>query len=129
MENAMNSLIVFLGSGLGGVARHLLNGFVIALAGGGFPWGILAINVTGSMAIGVVAAWFAYYDGASTDVRLFLTTGILGGYTTFSAFSLDTALLYERGQPRLAATYVAASVVLSILGLFAGLWTMRLASS
>jgi fluoride exporter len=79
------------------VARHLLNGFVTALAGGGFPWGILAINVAGSMAIGLVGV--AYYDGASTDVRLFLTTGIPGGYTTFSAFSLDTALLYERGQP------------------------------
>jgi CrcB protein len=62
-------------------------------------------------------------------VRLFLTTGILGGYTTFSAFSLDTALLYEHGQPGPAATYVAASVLLSILVLFAGLWIMRLASS
>ena len=124
-----HSLIIFLGSGLGGVARHLLNNLVTAFAGSAFPWGILAINVTGSTAIGLVAGWFAYRGYASADLRLFLTTGILGGYTTFSAFSMDTALLYERGQPGMAATYVAASVVLSILGLFAGLWTMRLASS
>jgi fluoride exporter len=123
-----HSLIVFLGSGLGGVASYLLNNFVTAF-GSVFPWGILAINVTGSTAIGLVAGWFAYRGYASADARLFLTTGILGGYTTFSAFSMDTALLYERGQPGLAATYVAASVALSVLGLFAGLWTMRLASS
>lgn len=123
-----HSLIVFLGSGLGGVARHLLNSFVTAFAGGGFPWGILAINVMGSTAIGVVAGWFAYRSEAPADLRLFLTTGILGGFTTFSAFSMDTALLYERRQPGLAAVYVAASVLLSILGLFGGLWTLRLAS-
>ena len=122
------SLIVFLGSGLGGVARYLLNNFVTALAGSSFPWGILAINVTGSTAIGLVAGWFAFRGDSPADVRLFLTTGILGGYTTFSAFSLDTALLYERGQSGLAALYVAASVALSILGLFAGLWSVRLAS-
>ena len=122
-------LIVFLGSGLGGMARHLLNNFVTAIPGGGFPWGILAINISGSTAMGLVAGWFANRGYASGDVRLFLTTGILGGYTTFSAFSMDAALLYEHRQPGLAATYVAASVVLSILGLFAGLWAMRLASS
>jgi CrcB protein len=123
-----HSLIVFLGSGLGGVARHLLNSFLIGVAGSGFPWGILTINITGSTALGLVAGWFAFRGEAPADLRLFLTTGILGGYTTFSAFSLDSALLYERGQPGMAATYVAASVLLSILGLFAGLWAMRLAS-
>ena len=123
-----HSLIVFLRSGLGGVARHLLNNFVTGFAGSGFPWGILAINVIGSTAIGVVAGWFAFYSEAPADLRLFLTTGILGGFTTFSAFSLDTALLYEGGQAGLATVYVAASVLLSILGLFAGLWTLRLAS-
>jgi fluoride exporter len=123
-----NSLIVFFGSGLGGVARNLLNSFVTSVAGNGFPWGILVINVTGSTAIGLVGGWFSFRGDASADVRLFLTTGILGGYTTFSAFSLDTAVLYERGQPGLAATYLAASVLLSILGLFTGLWVVRLAS-
>jgi fluoride exporter len=124
-----HSLIVFLGSGLGGVARHLLNNFVTAFPGSAFPWGILAVNVTGSTAMGLVAGWFANSGYASGDVRLFLTTGILGGFTTFSAFSMDTAILYEHKQPGLAAAYVAASVVLSILGLFAGLWATRLASS
>jgi CrcB protein len=89
---------VFLGSGLGSAARHLLNNFVTAFAGIAFPWGILAINVTGSTAIVLVAGWFAYREHASADVLLFLTTGILGGYTTFSAFSMDPALRYERGQ-------------------------------
>ena len=124
-----HSLIVFIGSGLGGVARHLLNKFVIGIAGSVFPWGILAINITGSTALGLVAGWFAFRGDAPTDLRLFLTTGVLGGYTTFSAFSLDTAVLYQRGQPGLAGAYVAASVLLSILGLFAGLWAVRLASS
>jgi fluoride exporter len=124
-----HSLIVFLGSGLGGVARLLFNNLVTSFIGGSLPWGILAINVLGSTAMGVVAGWFAFRGHAAADLRLFLTTGILGGFTTFSSFSLDAALLYERGRPGFAATYVAASVLLSILGLFAGLWSVRLASS
>ena len=119
------SFLVFIGSGAGGVARLLLNNLITGFAGGGFPWGILTVNVLGSTAIGLVAGWFAYRGDAAADTRLFLTTGILGGFTTFSAFSLDTALLYERGQPGLAALYVAASVLLSLLGLFAGLWAIR----
>jgi CrcB protein len=121
-----HSFLVFLGSGLGGVGRLLLNNLVTGLAGNDFPWGILTINVLGSTAIGLVAGWFAYFGNAAADLRLFLTTGILGGFTTFSAFSLDAAVLCERGQPGLAAVYVAASVSLSILGLFAGLWAIRL---
>jgi fluoride exporter len=91
-----------------------------------FPLGILAINVIGSCAMGLVAGWFAYRGQAPQELRLVLTTGILGGFTTFSAFSFDAALLNERGQPWLAAAYVAASVVLSIGGLFAALWGMRI---
>jgi CrcB protein len=75
--------------------------------------------------MGLIAGWFALRADASQGVRLFLTTGILGGYTTFSAFSLDAALLYERGQFGAAAFYVIGSVVLSIGGLFAGLWLVR----
>ncbi len=75
--------------------------------------------------MGLVAAHFAFKGEASQIWRLFLTTGILGGYTTFSAFSLDAALLYERGAIGLAALYVLASVVLSIAGLFAGLYLVR----
>jgi fluoride exporter len=119
------SFIVFIGSGIGGVARHLFNGWLMKAVGTEFPLGILAINVIGSSAMGLVAGWFAFKGHASQEVRLLLTTGVLGGFTTFSAFSLDAALLYERGQPWLAAIYVLASVILSIAGLFAGMWTMR----
>ncbi|MGE0023138.1 MAG: fluoride efflux transporter CrcB [Hyphomicrobium sp.] len=119
------SLIVFIGAGLGGLARHFLNLWITALAGVGFPYGILAINVIGSTAMGLVAGWFAFRGDGAGDVRLFLATGILGGFTTFSAFSLDAALLIERGETLAAGAYVAASVVLSILGLFLGLWAMR----
>lgn len=121
----ISSFVVFIGSGIGGVTRHLFNGWIVRAVGTGFPLGILLINVLGSSAMGLVAGWFAFRGRASQDVRLFLTTGILGGFTTFSAFSLDAALLYERGQPWLAVTYVLASVVPSIAGLFVGMWTMR----
>jgi fluoride exporter len=120
-----SSLIIFLGAGFGGVVRHLLNAWIMRLVGLEFPIGILAINVIGSTAMGLLAGWFAFKGHASQDVRLFLATGILGGFTTFSAFSLDAALLYERGQLGLAAAYVIASVALSIGGLFLGMWTMR----
>ena len=123
------SLIVFLGGGLGGVLRHLINTWISRMMGPEFPAGILAINVVGSSAMGLLVGWFAFQGHAPQELRLFLTTGILGGFTTFSAFSLDAALLYERGQPWLAAAYVAASVLLSIGGLFAALWGMRIWSS
>jgi len=119
------SLIVFIGSGLGGVARHLVNFWVSKLAGTGFPLGILAINVSGSLVMGLLAGWFAFKSQAPPDVRLFLTTGIVSGYTIFSAFSLDAALLLERGTYASAAAYVLGSVVLSIAALMLGLAATR----
>ncbi|HEX2841457.1 fluoride efflux transporter CrcB [Hyphomicrobium sp.] len=119
------SIAIFFGAGLGGLLRHAFNTWITALIGSGYPYGILAINVIGSTVMGIVAGWFAFKGEAPQELKLFLTTGILGGFTTFSAFSLDTALLIERGESWLAATYVIASVVLSIFGLFAGLWAMR----
>jgi CrcB protein len=96
------------------------------LLGTDFPWGTFAVNVIGSFLIGVAAAWFAFRnDAASQSLRLFLTTGILGGFTTFSAFSLDFALLFERGEFMAAIWYVAGSVGLSLLAIFAGLWVVR----
>src|SRR3954464_1396173 len=121
----MGFLIVFLGGGLGAALRHGVNLASARLLGTGFPYATLFENVTGSLAMGLLAAYFAFKGDASQHWRLFLTTGILGGYTTFSAFSLDVALLYERGAPGLAALYVLASVILSIAGLFAGLALMR----
>jgi len=121
----MTYLIVFLGGGMGAALRHGINILVGRTLGGGFPYATLFINVTGSLIMGLVAAYFAFKGDASQHWRLFLTTGILGGYTTFSAFSLDAALLYERGAIGLAVLYVLASVLLSILGLFAGLFLVR----
>jgi fluoride exporter len=120
-----SSLIVFLGAGLGGTLRHLFNVGVGTLYGGGFPLGILLINVIGSTVMGLVVGWFAFRGAAPADLRMFLTTGLLGGFTTFSAFSFDAAFLYERGQPGLAVFYVVASVGLSIAGLFLALWAVR----
>ena len=121
----MSYVIVFLGGGIGAALRHGINILAARTLGTGFPHGTLIINVTGSLIMGLVAAWFAFKGDASQHWRLFLTTGILGGYTTFSAFSLDAALLYERGEIGSAALYVLGSVVLSIAGLFAGLYLVR----
>ena len=121
----MGYLIVFLGGGVGAALRHGINLGVARMLGTAFPYGTLLINITGSFIMGLVAAYFAFKGDASQHWRLFLTTGILGGYTTFSAFSLDVALLYERGEFGLAALYVIASVALSIVGLFAGLALVR----
>ena len=121
----MGYLVVFLGGGIGAAMRHGMNLTVARMLGTAFPYGTLLINVTGSLIMGLVAGYFAFKGDASQHWRLFLTTGILGGYTTFSAFSLDAALLYERGEVGLAALYVVASVALSILGLFAGFALVR----
>lgn len=117
-------LLVFLGGGLGAALRHGVN-LAALRAGTTFPYGTLCINVVGSLVMGMVVSWFALRSGLSPSLRLFLTTGVLGGFTTFSAFSLEAALLYERGEPGLAVVYVVASVVLAIGGLFAGMGLVR----
>lgn len=121
----MGYLIVFLGGGLGAAIRHGINLGIARTLGTGFPYATLLINITGSLIMGLAAAYFAFKGDASQHWRLFLTTGILGGYTTFSTFSLDVALLYERGEVGAAALYVLLSVAVSIAGLFAGLAIMR----
>lgn len=121
----MNFLIVFLGGGIGAALRHGVNLVMPRLLGTGFPYATIFENVTGSLVMGLLAGWFAFKGDAPQAWRLFLMTGILGGYTTFSAFSLDAMLLYERGALGLAALYVLGSVVLSVGGLFAGLMLVR----
>lgn len=121
----MGFLLVFIGSGIGGMARHGVGLAVLKWFGLSFPIGTLAINIVGSFLIGIVAEYWALKSGLPQPARLFLTTGIIGGFTTFSTFSLETALLWERGQPWLAALYVTASVMLSIGALFGALWLIR----
>jgi CrcB protein len=123
--NAASYLLVFFGGGLGASLRHLVNLTCARTLGTGFPWGTFIINITGSTVMGLIAGYLAFKGEASQPWRLFLMTGILGGYTTFSAYSLDAALLYERGELASAALYVVGSVVLSIAGLFAGLALVR----
>jgi CrcB protein len=125
MGNPTNFLLVFFGGGLGAMLRHLVNITCARCIGTAFPWGTFIINISGSTVMGLIAGYLAFKGEASQPWRLFLMTGILGGYTTFSAFSLDSALLYERGQLGPAAFYVLGSVILSIAGLFAGLAIVR----
>jgi CrcB protein len=122
---AMSYLLVFVGGGLGATLRHFVNLVCARWIGTGFPWGTFLINISGSTVMGLIAGYLAFKGEASQPWRLFVMTGILGGYTTFSAFSLDAALLYERGELGLAALYVIGSVVLSIAGLFGGLALVR----
>lgn len=118
-------LVVFLGAGLGGALRHGVNMLAARMLGTGFPSGTLAVNVVGSFAMGFLAGYWALKSGLSQPLRLFLTTGMLGGFTTFSAFSLDAALLWEEGRPAVAGLYVAASVAGAVAALFLGLWLVR----
>jgi fluoride exporter len=121
----MGYLVVFVGAGIGGAMRHGINIWVARLMGTHFPWHTFVINISGSLVMGLVAGWFIHRSDPTGHIRLFLTTGILGGYTTFSAYSLDAVLLWERSEPLLAALYVGGSVVAAIAGLVFGLWIVR----
>jgi fluoride exporter len=124
-------LLVFVGAGLGGALRHAVNLGAERAFGAAFPWSTLAVNVVGSFAMGLLAGWLALRmgEGWTQPVRLFAATGLLGGFTTFSAFSLDAVLLWERGAAGAAVAYGLASVALSIGGLLAGLLIMRVLTS
>ena len=121
----MNYLIVFLGAGIGGALRHGVNRASERWLGPDFPWGTLVVNIAGGVAMGLLAGLLAERSSISPEMRLLLATGVLGGFTTFSAFSLDAVTLWERGQFSTAMAYVAASVLLSIGGLIAGLQAGR----
>ena len=121
----MGYLVVFLGGGIGAALRHGINLAVARLLGTAFPYGTLMINISGSFIMGLVAAYFAFKGDASQHWRLFLTTGILGGFTTFSAFSLDFAMLWGRGAMLPAALYLLVSVGGSIAAIFAALAVAR----
>jgi fluoride exporter len=118
-------LIVFIGAGIGGALRHGVNVAAARLFGYGFPFGTFIVNVLGSFAMGLLAGFFVYRAGIPQHVRLFLTTGILGGFTTFSTFSLDAALLIERHSYGAAAGYLVGSVAAGLAALFFGLAVFR----
>ena len=115
-------LLVFVGGGVGALARY---GMVLAATGAfgpNFPWGTIGVNVLGSFIMGMLAGFFVAHESATdwNSARLFLMTGILGGFTTFSAFSLDTLVLWERGAIVPLALYVIGSVIIAIIALFLG---------
>jgi crcB protein len=116
-------LQVALGGAIGASGRYLTGVAAIRLMGPGFPWGTLAVNVVGSFVMGVVVVTLAHLS--ANRFAPLLMTGVLGGFTTFSAFSLDALTIWERGQQGLAVTYVAASVVLSLAAIIAGLSLAR----
>ena len=118
------SCYVAAGGALGSWLRYLVARAFMPMLGS-FPWATLTVNVTGSFAMGLLAGWLARFGSHSEGWRLLLGVGMLGGFTTFSAFSLEFALLVERGEIGPAAAYVAASLVAGFTGLFAGLYLMR----
>ena len=118
-------LAIALGGALGAVGRYQSSVWIGRWLGTGFPYGTLAVNVIGSFAMGLFVEAVALKFSVTQEVRAFVVTGLLGAFTTFSSFSLDVSVLYARGTLMPAAFYVAGSVALSVLGLFAGLWVMR----
>ncbi|WP_442578284.1 fluoride efflux transporter CrcB [Mesorhizobium sp. ASY16-5R] len=120
-----NVLLVAIGGGIGAALRHLVNMAAMRLVGMSFPWGTLAINIAGCFVMGVFIEVLARRFHASNELRLFVATGILGGFTTFSAFSLDFAVLWERGAELPAVAYAAASLLGTLLAVFLGLWLAR----
>lgn len=118
-------IIVFLGGGIGAALRHAVNRAALSLLGPGFPYGTLFVNVIGGLLMGALAELFLAKAGLSEGSRLFLATGLLGGFTTFSAFSLETALMWQRGEYIALAGYSVGSVSLSLAALFLGMGAVR----
>jgi CrcB protein len=123
----LNTLLVMAGGAFGAVLRYQLGRAALRLAGPGYPWGTLAANVIGGFVMGLLAGWLAvrYQGGSGEHIRLFMAVGVLGGFTTFSAFSLETMLMIERGDLLSALGYILISVIASIGALALGLAMMR----
>ncbi|AGS22029.1 fluoride efflux transporter CrcB [Rhizobium etli] len=121
----IQALLVAVGGAIGSVLRYFVGQWALRLMGPAFPWGTLAVNVVGCFVIGVFAELVTRKFNASVELRLLLITGFLGGFTTFSAFSLDAISLFERGEAVAGGIYIAASVGLSMAAVFAGLAIMR----
>ena len=120
---------VAIGGAFGSVARYLTAVGFGRLLGPGFPWATLTVNIVGSAIMGLLAGLMAHVWSPAAEVRAFLTVGILGGFTTFSTFSLDTATMLQRGDLGLAAVYVLSSLIVGVGGLFAGLYLVRMVTA
>ena len=119
-------LLVALGGALGASLRHGVGLVAVRHLPLGWPWGTGFVNITGSLAMGLLAGWLALKaEGASQEARLFLATGVLGGFTTFSAFSLEVANMLRAGETLKAGLYAGLSVLLGVSALFIGLWMAR----
>lgn len=114
-------LAVAAGGAIGALCRHAVGTASLRLLGAGFPWGTLAVNVAGSIAMGLAVAWLLTREPQAGAMRAFIVTGLLGGFTTFSAFAFEAVTLWRDKSPGLAAVYVGLSVALSMFGLLAGL--------
>ena len=125
----MDYFLVFACGGIGAPLRHWVNGIALARFGPDYPWGTLFINASGSLLMGVVVELAALKIGMPAHLRLFIATGILGGYTTFSTFSLEAGLLHARGDTAVAIAYALGSLVLGVAAFFAGMHGMRAISS
>lgn len=120
----LNILLVAAGGAVGSALRHLVNAAALRLLGPNYPWGTVAVNLAGCLAMGVFIELLARRWGSSQELRLFVATGVLGGFTTFSAFALDFAVLWDRAAPT-AVGYAILSVVGSLIAVFAGMWLAR----
>ena len=118
-------IAVALGGAIGAVARYKTIGVVTVAAGHDFPWGTLTVNIVGSFLTGALIVFGALQQVLTPELRALIVVGGLGAFTTFSSFALDVATLWQRGDIGSTAVYIAASTALSILALFAGLWTVR----
>lgn len=123
----MNYVIVFIGAGLGGLARYG-TGITMARLSAltNFPVSTFTVNIVGSFVMGLIMGFLATRHGLSDGWKLFLATGMMGGFTTFSSFSLETVQLIENGEVTTALIYVLSSVILGLIALFSGLYLMRL---
>jgi CrcB protein len=118
-------LLVALGGGLGAVLRYLVGRWSLVTFGPGLPLGTWIVNISGGLAMGLLIGWLARMSDGGEDLRLLIGVGVLGGFTTFSAFSLELVAMINRGEAGLAAAYAVSSVAGGVLAVFAGLWLAR----
>ena len=119
------SLAVTLGGGIGAVLRFWMGGWINRQMASTFPWGTLAVNILGGFVMGLIVEAGARAVNLPLVLRTFLTVGILGGFTTFSSFSLEVVAMFKRGEPHIAGLYIAASVMISVMAVFVGMWTIE----